>query len=259
MSIATRKAGTMIVCPRCSNDIQVPEIQPEPDGQSSVQTGATPSEAVQAGRVQTGDVFTETAQAERAHSETEQDGSAASESVSEETVPESDLDERSGDSGSFQLAPLCEDADEEELDFELKRTESDFEELDMTPMVDVTFLLLIFFMVTASFSIQKSIEVPPPDPDKQGAAQTVQPLEELEEDSILIEIDEENRFFVESEPVDDPRDLPTILAEVRSKDSKNEVVVSVDERTHHEAIVTAIDAAQEVGMQRIRWGVNSSE
>ena len=36
-------------------------------------------------------------------------------------------------------------------------------ELDMTPMCDVTFLLLIFFMVTAAFAMQKSFEVPAPD------------------------------------------------------------------------------------------------
>jgi hypothetical protein len=34
------------------------------------------------------------------------------------------------------------------------------QDMDMTPMVDVTFLLLIFFMVTASFSVQKSIQRP---------------------------------------------------------------------------------------------------
>ena len=229
----------MTVCPRCANDILVPEKQPEPDEQSSLQAGAVRAETIQ----------TEIVQVEI----------AASESVTEEPESGCDPAERPGDSPPLQLACFSEDADEEELEFELRQASTDFEELDMTPMVDVTFLLLIFFMVTASFSIQKSIEVPPPDPDKQGAAQTVQPLEELEENSILIEIDEENRFFVESDPVNDPRDLPTILAEVRSKDSKNEVVVSVDERTHHEAVVTAIDAAQEVGMQRIRWGVNSRE
>jgi biopolymer transport protein ExbD len=66
--------------------------------------------------------------------------------------------------------------------------------LDITPMVDVTFLLLIFFMVTASFSLQKSIQVPRqqadasspnPDPD-------VQP--ELE--SIEVQIDEHGSFMV---------------------------------------------------------------
>ncbi len=224
MSIATRKAGTITVCPRCAHDTLVPEQQPELHEQEEVQP-------------------------ETPVSELDNDDNRNDQEIIEQPI----------ETSSFHLASVSGEDEEDELDFEIKRANTDFEELDMTPMVDVTFLLLIFFMVTASFSIQKSIEVPPPDPDQQGAAQTVQPLEELEENAILIEIDEENRFFVESEPVNDPRDLPTILAEVRSKDSKNEVIVSVDERTHHEAVVTAIDAAQEVGMQRIRWGVNPNE
>jgi len=224
MSIATRKAGTITVCPRCAHDTLVPEQQPELQEQEQVQSEIP-----------------------------------VSESDDDDNRNDQERIEQPIETSSLHLASVSGEEEEDELDFEIKRANTEFEELDMTPMVDVTFLLLIFFMVTASFSIQKSIEVPPPDPDQQGAAQTVQPLEELEENSILIEIDEENRFFVESEPVNDPRDLATILAETRSKDSKNEVIVSVDERTHHEAVVTAIDAAQEVGMQRIRWGVNSNE
>ena len=48
-------------------------------------------------------------------------------------------------------------ADEEDEYETFHRQPREEEELDMTPMVDVTFLLLIFFMVTASFSLQKSI------------------------------------------------------------------------------------------------------
>ncbi len=51
----------------------------------------------------------------------------------------------------------------EEAAIEFRAPESDTEaELDMTPMVDVTFLLLIFFMVTAAFTMQKSFQVPAP-------------------------------------------------------------------------------------------------
>jgi len=52
--------------------------------------------------------------------------------------------------------------------------------LDMTPMVDVTFLLLIFFMVTAAFALQKSIQIPTPDPSESATESRT--VEELEQD-----------------------------------------------------------------------------
>jgi len=63
---------------------------------------------------------------------------------------------------------FAEDDDDDEEGFGSRA--DDEEELDLTPMVDVTFLLLIFFMITASFSIQKTLSVPPPDPEKEGAS-----------------------------------------------------------------------------------------
>ena len=60
-----------------------------------------------------------------------------------------------------------EDADEPTLPSRPENS-TPRDELDMTPMVDVTFLLLIFFMVTASFSLQKSLPVPDSLADKPG-------------------------------------------------------------------------------------------
>ena len=51
-----------------------------------------------------------------------------------------------------------EDEEEFEKDISFEKKDIPEDELDMTPMVDVTFLLLIFFMVTASFTLQKSLE-----------------------------------------------------------------------------------------------------
>ncbi len=157
------------------------------------------------------------------------------------------------------LASRERETEEEVPSLRIGRRAAELEELDLTPMVDVTFLLLIFFMVTASFSLQKSIETPPPDPDQQGAAQTVIRLDEVEEKAILIEIDQDNRILVEDQPLADPRDLPLRLSELRSQDQKTEVIISADPRSRHETLVTAVDAAQEIGMQRIRWGVRSED
>ena len=66
------------------------------------------------------------------------------------------------------------------------------DEMDLTPMVDVTFLLLIFFMITAAFAVQKAISVPPTN-DQTTPTQSV---EDLEDDSIVIRIDADNVFWI---------------------------------------------------------------
>jgi len=85
---------------------------------------------------------------------------------------------------------LMPESDDDDLPARAKRKD---DELDMTPMVDVTFLLLIFFMVTASFSLQKSIEMPRQQTDAPSS--TVQ--EEIEDlDMVTVQIDEYGAFLV---------------------------------------------------------------
>jgi len=75
-----------------------------------------------------------------------------------------------------------------------KRTKRKEDELDMTPMVDVTFLLLIFFMVTASFSLQKSMAMPRQQSDLPSSAPPEEPPEEP--DMVTVQIDEFGSFLV---------------------------------------------------------------
>ena len=125
------------------------------------------------------------------------------------------------------------------------------EEMDLTPMVDVTFLLLIFFMITASFTIQKSLEVPAPNPEEEGASQNITNLEEFEEESIMVEIDARNLVMVDEEMVSDLDRLPNVLKSKR----KPEILITAHENSLHEVVVRVIDAANEIGMQKIRIGV----
>ncbi len=82
------------------------------------------------------------------------------------------------------------DDDDDEV---LVRTKRPEEEMDMTPMVDVTFLLLIFFMVTAAFSLQKSIQMP----RQQTDAPSTNIEEEIDElDVVEIQVDEFGSFLV---------------------------------------------------------------
>lgn len=244
MSISRKLAGQQTVCPRCGQETRIPTEE------EASATAGPPGKVEQ--RPPSPPVPQEKRPVETVASEV---AATATASPAKSTATSAPSAQQQPEGVARRLGARGPEETDEELAFQLRRVGGDLEEMDLTPMVDVTFLLLIFFMVTASFSLQKSIETPPPDPDRQGAAQTVMPMDEPDDKSIMIEIDEQNRILVEDQIINDPRDLPTRLAEIRSRDQKTEVVVSVDARSRHESLVIAIDAAQEIGMQRIRWGV----
>ena len=87
--------------------------------------------------------------------------------------------------------PESNDDDDDVLPARVKPDEG---ELDMTPMVDVTFLLLIFFMITAAFSLQKSIESPRQTSDLASNSEPVEPPEEP--DTVTVQINEFGSFLV---------------------------------------------------------------
>jgi biopolymer transport protein ExbD len=142
-------------------------------------------------------------------------------------------------------------ADEDAGGFQLRRNKPELGELDLTSMVDVTFLLLIFFMVTASFSLQKTIEIPAPKQDQKGAAQSLT-MEELQSNTIFVKIDERNGIFVDDVSAGDPSKLTDILTQARLTTLRTEVAIDAHPEALHETVVLVIDAATAAGMQKVR-------
>jgi biopolymer transport protein ExbD len=136
------------------------------------------------------------------------------------------------------------------------RAEAD---MDMTPMVDVTFLLLIFFTVTAAFALQKSLEVPPVDSDQATQAQTV---EDLEKDSIVVRVDGDNIFWIgcpmwlQEQRAPSTTDMQAKVREARKGDERGpgptKLLVQANGDATHEHVVAALDAGSAVGMEDIR-------
>lgn len=135
---------------------------------------------------------------------------------------------------------------------QFRRGLEDEEEMDLTPMVDVTFLLLIFFMITASFSLEKTIPTPVPDPNEQSAAQPIQQEDDLLEKSILIGINADNTITLDEEPIASPEFLRDLLTTSMQRDQKAEALVTVADAAHQQTVVFVLDTANEVGMQKIR-------
>lgn len=173
----------------------------------------------------------------------------------EETVAPS-VESVQAESAVKKYSPPDEDDDDDDDDdgFSIRSVDSEFEEMDLTPMVDVTFLLLIFFMITASFSLQKSIQVPPPNPDEDGVSQSLQTLDDFREESIIVEIDNNNGIYVDDTKLSNPADIVQAILDRRDADGKpkSELVLSAHKAARHETVVAVVDAANEVGMQKIR-------
>ena len=132
-------------------------------------------------------------------------------------------------------------------------------EMDMTPMVDVTFLLLIFFMVTAAFSLQKSIEIPNPDQQQPSTQVRTQDIDE-NPDFVTVRVDPYNTYRVIT--VDWDREAPSEqellikLREARQGGTMNRVptklLVQAHEEALHERVVAVLDAGTEVGMEEVQ-------
>ena len=136
-------------------------------------------------------------------------------------------------------------------------TEREEDDLDMTPMVDVTFLLLIFFMITAAFSQQKAIEVPPPDPDEQNRARTVQEIEE-DADFVVVQIDKDNAIWIGESEAPSEQDLLVKLRAARNATSGDrtrgptKLLVLADMACRHETVVRVLDAGNAIGFESLR-------
>ena len=127
------------------------------------------------------------------------------------------------------------------------------DELDMTPMVDVTFLLLIFFMVTASFSLQKSIEQPPPQTDKPST-EVVE--EDPDKDYVTVLIDQNNTFYVTSREEDEvecpsDREMWTRVKEAKNMSNVDRMIIRAHVDSMHKKVIAAWDAGVVAGIEKI--------
>ncbi len=117
--------------------------------------------------------------------------------------------------------------------------------VNLTPLIDVVFLLLIFFMVTTTFREESEIEIDLPQASDQPVEQVGNPLE--------VVIDRDGRFYIDQKLVINTQ-LDTLKRALRKTkgDRKNPpLIISADANSPHQALVTAMDAARQVGLVRM--------
>ena len=100
----------------------------------------------------------------------------------------------------------------------VRAREAEEQALDLTPMLDVTFILLIFFIVTAQFIKLPGVDISRTDAENDN---TIAPL------GIIIAIDENSDVFVAREKIE-LSELEFTIRELRETNAKGEIVLQVD-------------------------------
>ncbi len=114
-------------------------------------------------------------------------------------------------------------------------------EVNLTPMLDVVFIMLIFFIVTASVVKESGIEISRP-----GASTAVR----KERGNILIAISANDQIWMNRRQVD-PRALRANIERAHAENPQGAVVIQADKAAKTGLLVQVMDAAREAGVDDV--------
>jgi len=126
-------------------------------------------------------------------------------------------------------------------------------ELNITPLIDVVFLLLIFFMVSTTFERESEIKITLPKVSQEGG--------EAESQVVHVAIDANERLYIDERPLEDAR-LATIRAAIAASGQALEdpaVLIEADAGVSHEIVVRVMDAARQSGLVKITFATQVVE
>lgn len=113
--------------------------------------------------------------------------------------------------------------------------------IDLTPMLDVVFIMLIFFIVTATFV-------------KEAGAEVERPLASTSERqdlaNILIAVTSEDEIWLDGERMDE-RDLATKIKRLHAENPQGSVVIQADRTSTHKKLKVVMDAVQKAGVPQV--------
>ena len=120
-----------------------------------------------------------------------------------------------------------------------KQQEQDGAEIDLTPMLDVVFIMLIFFIVTASFIKESGANVTKPD------AQTD---EKYPRASVLIAVDAKDEIWLDKRKIDS-RAIKANISRLRAENPDGEVLLQADIESTAATVMAVIDGLKASGIE----------
>ncbi|MEL7296456.1 MAG: biopolymer transporter ExbD [Pseudomonadota bacterium] len=119
--------------------------------------------------------------------------------------------------------------------------------IDLTPMLDVVFIMLIFFIVTASFIKEAGLDVNRPD------APTANKIDDA---NILVAIGDTNEIWIDRRRID-PRAVRANIERLHAENPKGSVVIQADKKSNNETLVIVMNAAREAGVDNVSLAANN--
>jgi len=118
-------------------------------------------------------------------------------------------------------------------------------DLNLTPLIDVVFLLLIFFMVSTTFEKTAKLKVDLPEASAQAVHQS--------DKKIVIGIDAKGRYYINDRQLVNTqlKTLKLALTKVSGDNKEMPIVLRADAKTPHQSVVRAMDAASQLGLTRL--------
>jgi biopolymer transport protein ExbD len=122
-------------------------------------------------------------------------------------------------------------------------------EINITPMLDIVFIMLIFFIVTTSFVKEKGLEVSRP---------SNAPPKEVQQDKgpIVVKIDSSSLISVKGRVLE-PMAVQANLEREKAEKPTSPLIVAAHPEADTEALVTILDAAQAVGIESVSVATSS--
>lgn len=114
-------------------------------------------------------------------------------------------------------------------------------EIDLTPMLDVVFIMLIFFIVTATFIKEPGVEVTRPDAVSSEA---------VKNQRILVAIDNNGKVWINREMLEEHQ-VRAAIEKLHVENPKGAVVIQADKHSKAEKVALVIDAAKQAGVSSI--------
>lgn len=120
-------------------------------------------------------------------------------------------------------------------------------ELNITPLIDVVFLLLIFFMVSTTFNRESELQINLPKASPGSV--------DLPEELLEIVIAADGSFVIAGKPLTDqtPMSVQQALEDAIADQPDQVVVLRADAETPHQAVITAMDAARKLGISKLTF------